>query len=187
MDLFTYLIKSVNSNSNVLTISNLVISIIGLIWIYGINATHNKHRKYTWLVFWGATAAFYLLKIKITDADKLGWIPYIALDVSFLALLIGVVLDLGFAGIRRNSFIILAFVIAIGARLIDIHIKDSGGVMYVHQLVITLALLLWAWRHSLEDVNQSLVVVVYALIQFPFQQMVLKFGILPNNSFISLV
>lgn len=187
MDLFTALLKSTNNDWGVIFLANLTICLIGFAWIVGAkNIATSKARWLTFLFFWFGLSVFYFLKLFAVPAAEF---PFYFLDLSLAALLIGAALEIGLNKKQKYILILTAIIVLAVARIFDnYNITNINNLDYGNQLITTFGILIWAWIHRLENITQSLVIVVYGLMQMPFLQIVDLFHIhssLSTDDFVS--
>lgn len=171
MDLFTALLKSTKYDYDVIFLANFVICLIGFIWVAGAKSiVASKVRWFAWLIFWLSTSIFYLLKLSALPSAVY---PFFALDISLVALLVGAVLDSNYEKNTKYLLISIAVLFSVGSRVTDIlNVSNINNLDYGHALVITFSFLIWGWIHRAENITQSLVLIIYGLMQLPFLQIV---------------
>ncbi len=169
MDVFKTLLLAASESIQVQFFANLVISLLGAIWILSSRKQSSDiFRWQTWSVFWVATSGYYFLELSL-GPDSVWWIPYLSLDLSIAALFIGALKELD--KLDENS-LHAVIVVIVTARLLDIIIVaiDPHAYAYCHQALASLSFLFWSWIHRVEHPSSSLVLLTYGLIQLPLQQ-----------------
>jgi hypothetical protein len=151
---------------------NLIACAIGVAWIVGLSA-NSKLSRLGWVGFWVATGAFYLLETVHPDLHA----ARVGLYASTVCLLCSFD-PAGRATDRpRTWWMVTAIFVVGGAAAADALGSAWGYETGWHQLLTAIVIGAWAWRARQVDLNGSMVITIYALVQLPVRQVLVSGGL----------
>jgi hypothetical protein len=178
LDLFT----STKPEGLGLVVVNLVGSLIVLIWTAGIRKHGRDERVWRgWMVFWGTTSLAYLLMIVLRHRGSgFAWFGFYASTASLLVTYgLSDAVPAGWHRYAVRAGIGTVLASAIADEILISHGREPGW----HQTLAGAAMFLWAWKLRRRDSGKSVVLIVYALAQFPIQPFFLAVGLGPSQSY----